>query len=52
MSFNSLKLNILQNSILTTKFFLRGVNIVNCTAKLFSYQARNVKNRKNDLNFG
>ena len=28
------------------KFSLRGVNIVNCKAKLFSYQAKNVKKGK------
>ena len=31
------------------KFILRGLHIVNCTAKLFSYQAKNVKNGKNNL---
>jgi len=48
ISFSSLKSNISKNFILTTKFFLREVYIVNCTAKLFSYQPKNVKNGKND----
>ena len=49
ISFSSLKSNIFQNFILTTKSFLRGVYIVKCKAKLFSYPAKNVKNGKNDL---
>ena len=49
ISFNSFKSNILQNSILASEFLLRGVHIVNYTGKLFSYQAKNVKNGKNDL---
>ena len=32
--------------MLATEFLLRGVHIVNYTAKLFSYQAKNVKNGK------
>ena len=32
----------------TIKFFLRGVYIVNCTTKLFSYHSKNVRNGKND----
>ncbi len=50
--FSSLKSNIFQNFILTTESFLRGVYIVNYTAKLFSYQESNVKNRKMILNLG
>ncbi len=49
ISFSSLKSNIPKNLTITTKFFLRGLHIVNCTAKLFSYQAKNVKNGKNNL---
>ena len=37
-------LDIYKNITITTKFFLRGLHIVNCPAKLFSYQAKNVKN--------
>ncbi len=40
-----------KNLTITTKFFLRGLHIVNCTAKLFSYQAKNVKNGENNLKF-
>jgi len=46
ISFSSLKSNISQNSILTTEFLLREIDIVICTAKSFSYQANNVKNGK------
>ena len=49
ISFSSLKSNISKNSTITTKFFLRGLHFVNCTVKLFSYQAKNVKNGKNNL---
>ena len=48
ISFNSFKSNILKTFILTIKFFLRGVYIVNSTTNLFSYHAKNVKNGKND----
>ena len=49
ISFSSFKSNISQNLTITTKFFLRGLSIVNSRANLFSYQAKNVKNGKNDL---
>ena len=52
MSFSSLKSNISKNLTITTKFFLRGLHIVNCKAKLFSYQAKNVKNGKIIFNLG
>ena len=48
ISFSSLKSNISQNLILTIIFFLREAYIVNCTTNLFSYHAKNVKNRKNE----
>ncbi|KGF95938.1 hypothetical protein EU95_1020 [Prochlorococcus marinus str. MIT 9201] len=41
---------MVKKSILTTKTFLRGVYFVNCKGKLFSYQAKNVKNGKNNSN--
>ena len=41
-----------ENLTITTKLFLRGLHIVNCTAKLFSYQAKNVKNGKIIWNLG
>ena len=50
--FNSLISNISQNSILTTYFYLRGVYIVNCTTKLFSYHPKNVKNEEMIRNLG
>lgn len=36
-----------KNFTITTNFFLRGLHIVNCINKLFSYQAKNVKNGQN-----
>jgi len=48
ISFISLKSNISKNLTITTKIFLRGLHVVNCTAKLFSYLANNVKNGKNN----
>ena len=52
ISFSSLKSNIYKNLILTIKFSIRGVYIVNCTSKLFSYKEKNVKNRKMISNLG
>ena len=52
ISFSSFKSNIIQNFILTIKFLLRGVYIVNSTTKLFSYHAKNVKNGKMIINLG
>jgi len=52
ISFSSFKSNILKNLILTIKFFLREVFIVNSTTKLFSYHPKNVKNGKMIRNLG
>ncbi len=52
ISLSSLKSNISKNFIITFNFFLRGVYIVKCTTKLFSYHAKNVKNGKMIRNLG